>query len=145
MIRFDRAGFLAGGRLRGFLTDAMGYFGASAVALCVDYGALIGLHRGAGLHYLLAATLSFTAGLAVAWRLSAVLVFRGRRRLSRRREIVGFVLSGLAGLVLTQVALAALVGGFGLTAELAKIPVAGGVFAFNFLSRRTLFAAAARA
>ena len=125
-----------------FARDAVRYFGISIVALAVDYGLLIILHRALGLHYLVAATLSFVAGLAIAWSLSVALVFNGRRRLSPWREFLGFVLTGLAGLILTQAMLSVLVGGLGASPELAKIPVAGVVFAFNFLSRRMLLFAA---
>lgn len=127
--------------LRSFARDAIRYFGVSVVALAVDYGLLVVLHRLFDLHYLLAATISFMTGLAVAWSLSVMFVFGGRRRLSPGRELAGFVLTGFAGLALTQCLLAALVGGLGLPPELAKIPVAGLVFTFNFLSRRLLFAA----
>ena len=127
--------------LQSFARDAIRYFGVSVVALTVDYGLLVVLHRAFDLHYLVAATISFMTGLAVAWSLSIVFVFGGRRRLSPGREFAGFVLTGLAGLALTQCLLGALVGGVGLPPELAKIPVAGLVFTFNFLSRRLLFTA----
>lgn len=132
-------------RTRYLVRDLIRYFGVSAVALGVDYGLLIILHRVGALHYLVAATLSFIAGLTVAWALSITFVFTGRRRLSAWREVGGFVATGLAGLVLTQAALACLVGGLGAPPELAKIPVAGGVFLFNFASRRLLFLAPANA
>ena len=127
--------------LRSFVRDAFRDFGGSVVALAVDYGLLVLLHRAFDLHYLVAATISFMTGLAVAWSLSVVFVFGGRRRLSPGREFAGFIATGLAGLALTQGLLGALVGGVGLPPELAKIPVAGLVFTFNFLSRRLLFAA----
>ena len=136
----DRPARFGAGRLPPFVSDVVGYFGISALALGADYSGLILLHRGLGLHYLAAATISFVAGLAVAWWLSTTILFRGRRKLSVGHEILGFCLTGLAGLLITQGAMAILVGGMGMTAELAKIPVAGGVFAFNFLSRRLLFA-----
>lgn len=126
---------------RSFARDAIRYFGVSVVALAVDYGLLIVLHRVFDLHYLVAATISFMTGLAVAWSLSVAFVFGGRRRLSPGRELAGFVMTGLAGLALTQALLGVLVGGAGLPPELAKIPVAGLVFSFNFLSRRLLFKA----
>ena len=127
-------------RLPPLVSDVVGYFGVSALAFGADYGGLILLHRGLGLHYLAAATISFAVGLAVAWWLSTAIVFRTRRKLSAGHEILGFCLTGLAGLLITQGAMAVLVGALGVTPELAKIPVAGGVFAFNFLSRRLLFA-----
>ena len=128
-------------RLPALLRDGVGYFGVSALALGVDYGLLAVLHRACGLHYLVAATLSFTAGLLVSWSLSTRFLFRNRRKLSTGSELLGFCLTGVAGLILTQVAMTALVVGLGLSAEVAKLPIAGGVFVFNFLSRRLLFSA----
>lgn len=141
--RAERAGVgvtprIHAGALRAFAIDAVRYFGVSVAALAVDYGLLVCLHRAFDLHYLVAATLSFLAGLAVAWSLSVVFVFRNRRRLSPWREFLGFAATGLAGLLLTQMLLSALVGGFGVAPEFAKIPVSGVVFAFNFVSRRLL-------
>jgi putative flippase GtrA len=53
-------------------------------------------------------------------------------------EIAGFFIVGLAGLALTQVLLYALVSRFGLSVPVAKAPVVGIVFFFNFVGRRTL-------
>ena len=67
-------------RLRGFAVDAVRYFGVSLVALAVDWGGLALAHHTFGLNYLAAATVSFAAGLMVAWSLSAAFVFPGRRK-----------------------------------------------------------------
>ncbi len=119
-----------------FLTDALGYGAASAIALAVDYGTLVLLVKIFGLHYLLAASLSFSAGLMVAYALSTAFVFKGRARYSASGEFVGFLVTGLAGLALNQVLLLAFVGGLHVPVEFAKAPTAGFVFTFNFLSRR---------
>lgn len=132
--------------MKALARDAVRYFGVSLLALGVDYGLLVALHRAAGLHYLVAASLSFVAGLVVAWTASAAFVFNGRRKLSRTRELIGFAVTGIAGLVLTQLLMMLLVDRVGVAPELAKIPVAGCVFVFNFVSRRALlFAPAATA
>ncbi len=126
--------------------DGVRYFGVSVAALGVDYGLLAGLHRIVGMHYLAAGTFSFAAGLVVAWTASAAFVFDGRRKFSRTHEFLGFVATGVAGLVLTQVLMLLIVDTSGVAPELAKIPVAGCVFVFNFTSRRALlFARAATA
>ena len=124
--------------MNALLRDATRYFGVSILAFGIDYGLLIALHRGLGLHYLAAATIAFTAGLVVAWTASAAFVFAGRRKLSRSRELLGFVVTGFVGLMLTQLLLLLLVDQFGASPELAKFPVAACVFAFNFVSRRAL-------
>jgi putative flippase GtrA len=131
-IRFDRRS------CERFARDLGGYFLASAVALTADCGLLLAFHRVLGWNYLVAAGASFSIGIAVAWSLCAAFVFRGRRRLAPRSEMLGFAATGVAGLLLNQCAMAALVGGLGAPPEIAKIPAAGLVFGFNFLSRRRL-------
>ena len=124
--------------MKALARDAARYFGVSLLAFGIDYGLLIALHRGFSLHYLAAATIAFTTGLVVAWTASAAFVFAGRRKLSRSRELLGFVITGLAGLILTQLLLLLLVDTVGASPELAKFPVAACVFIFNFGSRRAL-------
>ena len=118
--------------------DLSGYLLVSAVAFAVDCGLLVWLHRGLGWGYLAAGGASFSAGIAVVWSLCIAVVFRGRRRLAPGLEVLGFIATGLAGLLVNQAALAAFVSGLGAPPELAKVPAAGLVFGFNFLSRRTL-------
>jgi len=120
-----------------FVVDLVLYGFVSAAALFCDYGLLLAL-AGRGVHYLMAQALSFSAGMIVAYVLSARFVFAGRRASSRCREAFGFFAVGLAGLILTQLLLALFVSGAGLALAVAKIPVAGCVFLFNFLARRGL-------
>ena len=119
-----------------FAIDAVGYGLASAVALAVDYGVLLLLAKQFGVHYLVAATLSFSAGLVVAYLLSTTFVFKGRAKYGAGGEFAGFLITGLAGLALNQALLFAFVGGLHMPVEFAKAPTALLVFTFNFLSRR---------
>ena len=123
--------------------DLVGYSLASAAALALDAGLLIGL-AAAGLHYLAAATIGFIAGLALVYALSTRIVFRGRRARRPGREAVIFVAIGLAGLVLTQIMMRGFVEGIHLAPGVAKVPTAGAVFLFNFLARRALLFTPAR-
>ncbi len=119
-----------------FLNDLVRYGGVSAAALACDAGLLVVL-ASAGLPYLAASAIGFCIGMAVAYGLSARFVFADRRG-PRGREATGFVAVGLAGLLLTQALLFALVSGFSVAPALAKIPTAACVFLFNFLARRAL-------
>lgn len=110
---------------------------ASALALGVDGGLLLLLTR-LGVNYLIASGTGFTSGIAVTYLLSVSVVFRHRPILNRRREFIGFLGVGLAGLALTQGLMALWVELFRMTPGLAKIPTAGIVFAFNFVVRRAL-------
>src|SRR5262249_13294711 len=85
------------------------YFLASAAALALDYGLLVSLTEFGRLNYLASAAIGFTAGLVLNYMLSVRFVFRERRLESRRLEILGFALIGLAGLALNEVLMMALV------------------------------------
>ncbi len=145
MVPFPRLASLCGGGCKApgrFLVDLVGYGLVSVVALACDYGLLVSLAR-LGMDYLLAATISFSLGMLVAYTLSARFVFANRRARSTRAKLLGFFAVGLAGLLLTQGLLALLVSGLGVAVALAKIPTAGCVFLFNFLARRGLVFAGA--
>lgn len=116
----------------------LGLYGlASAAALAVDWGLLVVL-TDLGVDYRVATAIGFSAGIAVTYLLSISVVFRHRPVADRRREFVGFLGVGLAGLVLTQVLMILWVERLGLEPGLAKIPTAGIVFIFNFTVRRAL-------
>ncbi len=121
--------------------DLLRYGACSAAALALDYGLLLGLAQGLGVHYLVASAAGFLGGLTLAYGLSIAFVFKGRRRLAASKEFTGFAAIGAAGLVLTQILLACLVGGLGLPVAAAKAVTAIIVFGFNFgLRRAMLFA-----
>ena len=128
---------LAEHRLVRFVLDLAAYGLVSVAALACDYALLL-LFVAHGLHYLLAATLSFSAGMVVAYMLCVRFVFASRRGGSRRTEATGFIAVGVAGLALTQLLLYLFVSRVGMPVALAKIPTTGIVFLFNFLCRRGL-------
>jgi putative flippase GtrA len=121
-----------------FATDLVKYGFASVAGLATDYGLLIALTKQFGVDYLVAAPIGFLSGLVLVYWLSVHFVFGDRRKLERRAEIMGFLLTGLLGLALNEALLFLFVGKLCLGVTLAKIPTAGCVFAFNFLTRRTL-------
>ena len=124
--------------LIGFAKDAAGYGAASAVALAVDYSSLVVLNSVFHVAYLTAAFTAFMLGLVVAYVLNTRFVFKGRSRYSARGELIGFLVTGLAGLALNQALMYGFVSGLGLPVAAAKAPTVGFVFMFNFLSRRIL-------
>jgi putative flippase GtrA len=118
------------------VTESAKYFLVSVAALAVDYGLLVSLTEFAGLNYLVSAAISFTAGLVLNYILSVRFVFRERRLESKRLEMLGFALIGLAALALNEMLMMALVGWAGLGYALAKLPATGIGFIFNFGVRR---------
>lgn len=129
--------------LRRVAVDLFGYGLVSAAALALDWGLLVGLVR-AGVYYEIAAAISFTAGMLVAYAGSVALVFNDRRQHGFAAEAFGFVAIGLLGLVCNQALLFAFVHCAGMGVGLAKAPTVACVFTFNFVARRTLLFAKAR-
>lgn len=123
--------------LRLFASDLFGYGLVSAAALALDWGLLIVFVR-AGLNYQIAAAVSFTLGMLLAYVGSVRLVFRGRRQRSLGAEASGFFAIGFLGLALNQALLFTFVHFAALPVGLAKAPTAALVFTFNFFARRTL-------
>jgi putative flippase GtrA len=130
-------------RLPEGLRELMLYGFASALALGLDWGLLLAL-TALGVNYLVASATGFVSGMAVTYWLSVAVVFRHRPVVDRRRELVGFIGVGLAGLILTQGLMALWVGALHLHPGVAKIPTAGIVFVFNFTVRRALLFKAPR-
>ncbi|MET3664767.1 GtrA family protein [Caulobacter sp. 1776] len=124
-------------RLPEGLRELLLYGFASALALGVDWGLLLVLTK-LGVNYLLASATGFTSGIGVTYGLSVSVVFRHRLVADRKREFLGFLGVGLAGLILTQGLMALWVEALRMTPGLAKIPTAGLVFVFNFTVRRAL-------
>ena len=123
---------------RSIAEESARYFGASAVALAIDFAVYAGLIRFAAVHYLVAAPIGFALGLATIYALSIRWVFRQRRLADRRAEFVLFAVIGLAGMALNQGIIYAAVEMMPGAYEIAKFISAGTVFCFNFASRKLL-------
>ncbi len=113
------------------------YLACSLVALGVDTG-LYALGLKLGLGYPIDAVIGFMGGLATAYGLSVRFAFKERRVRDARVEFVIFATIGIVGLALTELLLWLQVDRFGISALVAKVGAAGGVFVFNFLARKVL-------
>ena len=125
-------------RLRGIAHESARYLGASALALALDFGSFIGLHRLAGLDFRIAAPIGFSLGLALIYAFSIRWVFSQRRLKDARAEFVLFAALGLAGLALNQAIITIGMEFLNLPDWMAKAASAGIVFCFNFGSRKLL-------
>jgi putative flippase GtrA len=110
----------------------------STIAFAVDFGLLVFLREVAGLHYLLAATVSYCVGLLVNYVLSVKWVFADRKLSNRRTEFVIFAVISMIGLILNNLVLSGLVQLIGLDYRLAKIAATIVVFFWNFLVRKKI-------
>jgi putative flippase GtrA len=130
-------------RFARFATDLVKYGFSSAAALAWDVCLMLFFNKIMGVHYLIASAIGFCGGLLLIYLLSVGYVFEGRRRFRATGEFLGFLATGVAGLLLNILLMRFFVGVLCLPLVLSKIPTAGFVFAFNFLSRRAMFHAVA--
>jgi len=111
------------------------YFAASLIALIVDTGTLFILTSIFSVAYLLSGGIAFVFGLLVNYVLSIWWVFE-RRHAKAGFEMTVFLFTGLVGLLINEMVLWVLTGGFGLYYLFSKVASAGIVFLWNFFARK---------
>ncbi len=121
------------------MAELLRFCAAGGVSFLVDYGLMCFLTELCGLRYLYSAGLSFTAALALNYRLCRSFVFRTARRESWRERTLFFGAS-LAGLLLNQLGMWLLVETFRLHYTIAKIFVTAAVTVWNYAAKRCALA-----
>lgn len=117
----------------------MRYFGAALIGFGVDFGTLVALKELLGLHYLIAATGGFLAGLIVVFILSNRYVF-GESKIKSNSVAFGlFTLIGLVGLLVLNVLMWFLTDMIHFNYIVSKVVATIFVYAWNFFARRTLY------
>lgn len=114
------------------------YLFVAVAAFSCDFILLVTLTELADLHYLLAAALGFSGGLAVNYVLSVRWVFGERAFASRRLEFLAFATIGIIGLIMTAGLMWLMTGLLGVYYILSKLIVTAVVFFWNFLARKFL-------
>ena len=115
------------------------YIIVSAAALTVDFAVFIAL-TAAGTLVTVAGVVGYCAGLVLHFALSRRFVFANPRRKSTSHLITGFIISGLAGLVITAAVIAVAHDGFGAPPIVAKgLAVATSFIAVYMLRRKVVF------
>lgn len=118
------------------LRESAVYAAGAATAFATDFSLLWILVELAGLHYLIAATISFLAGTAVVYWVSVRYAFRIRRIADRRAEFGYFASIGAAGVLLNLALMYVLVEWLALHYLAAKFVAAAITFVTNFGLRR---------
>ena len=111
---------------------------SSSLGFAVDFGLLAFVVEVLGVNYLIAASISFTAGTTVTYILSIKWIFATRSVRDKKLEYLLFTGVGVIGVILNGVLLWAFTELAGLHYLLSKIAAAAIVFFWNFLARRTL-------
>lgn len=115
------------------------YFGAALVGYGFDFGLLILLHELLDVHYLIAASCGFVAGLIVLYVISGRYVFGESKIKSRKLEFILFALIGLVGLGILNILMFCFTGLLGFSYLLSKILATVFVYIWNFFARRSLY------
>lgn len=110
----------------------------SVIALIADFGTLVFLKEVLGVHYLLAACLSFCLGVAVNYYLSVRWVFARRKFTNRHAEISIFFIICAIGLAFNLGIIAGLVQLANIDYRIAKGVSTVVVFFWNFIARKKI-------
>lgn len=120
------------------LREVLVYGTGAAAAFVVDVALLTVLVEHFGMHYLLAATVSFIAGTVVVYLVSIRYAFAYRRLGQAQLEFTVFAALGVLGVLVNLVVMYAGVQTLQLHYLLAKVLAAGITFFTNYGSRRFL-------
>jgi putative flippase GtrA len=124
--------------MRPVFKEVLGYGAASALAFAVDIVVLWALVHFLSYPTILAASISFCAGILVSYALSVTWVFQHRRLQDKHLELASFAAIGTIGLGLNALVMSIAIQKFGVHYLLAKCIAAGFTFACNFAARRQL-------
>lgn len=121
-----------------WLAQLFRYSIVGGLSFVVDYGLLYILTEWIGLHYLLSATVSFVAGLAVNYLISISWVFSRSRLSSRSAEFAVYGAIGVVGLLLNSLLLYLFTDHLHLHYLLSKLVSAAVVLLWNFAGRKLI-------
>lgn len=113
------------------------YGAVAVIALAFDFGTYAFLITVCHVHPVLAATVGFSIGIVVNYLLSVYWVFSERAR-TRRAEMIGFLIIGLVGLMLTNLIIWLVAVFWQHNELLAKLVAVVIVFFWNFGARKWL-------
>lgn len=120
------------------LRELVPYTAVSACALALDLSTLWLLAQRLHVHYLIAATVAFTSGTALAYFLSVNFVFKFRRLQRREAEFGVFCAIGLLGLLINAVGITIGIETLHMPLLIAKGGTAAVTFLANFALRKLL-------
>lgn len=126
-------------KMRKLFSAFLRYVVAGGVGFLIDYGVLLLCHEVIGIHYLLAATLGFIAGLVFVYAASNKWVFDQRKMESSKvKEFSVFSLIGIVGLGLTVLFMWAFTDGLGMMPRISKLFTTALVMLWNFGARKCI-------
>jgi putative flippase GtrA len=110
----------------------------SCIALAVDFGSLLFFKEILGIHYLVAAAMSFSLGVVISYILSTKWVFATRKLSNHKAEFVVFLVICTVGLLLNLAIIAGMVQLLSIDYRVAKAISTVVVFFWNFIARKKI-------
>ena len=129
---------LFSGEANNWIMQLFRYTIVGGVAFCVDYGLLYILTEYIHFHYLVSATISFLAGLAVNYILTTWWIFRHHKLSNRTLEFIIYGIIGLVGLLLNNMLMYFFTDIIHLHYMLSKLITAILVMGWNFFGRKII-------
>lgn len=112
------------------------YFFASGIALFADMSILFILTEYFNVYYILSATISFLAGIAITYILSKFYIFTKTKIDNKINEFTVFLIIGIIGLILNNVFLYIFTEYLGIYYMLSKIFVIIVTYLWNYFARK---------
>lgn len=106
------------------------------LAFFIDYGIMILLTEGCGVHYLISSGISFSISVIFNYILSIVWVFEVDKEKGKATNFLAFLSLSLIGLGLNQLLMWILVDKWAIYYMISKILVTAIVMVYNFITRK---------
>lgn len=114
------------------------YFFASGIALFVDVSILFILTEYFNIYYVVSATISFLAGIAITYILSKFYIFTKTKIHNKINEFTVFLVIGITGLILNNIFLYVFTEYLGIYYMLSKFFVIIITYLWNYFARKKL-------
>ena len=144
-LRLPQSANIGDSQMKILIRESLLYAAMSAFLLCIDIALLWILVQYFYWPYLLAAAISFSAGILVGYIFSVTAVFQHRRLKNKPMEFASFAAVGIVGLAINAAAVSFGVGYLGEHYLAAKCGAACLTFVWNFTARRQLLFVPSRA
>lgn len=112
------------------------YFFASGIALFADISILFILTEYFNVYYIVSATISFFAGIAITYVFSKLYIFTKTKIYNKINEFTVFLVIGIIGLILNNIFLYIFTEYFGIYYMLSKIFVIIVTYLWNYFARK---------
>ncbi|HEY5716969.1 MAG TPA: GtrA family protein [Motiliproteus sp.] len=120
------------------LTQFWRYFWVGGLAFIGDLATIAALTELLGWHYLISTVGGFLVGISINYYLCVRWVFSVRKYSNLAVERTLFLITGVAGLLLTELCMWLLTEHLALYYLMSKVVTAGAIFVFNFFARKVL-------